>query len=194
MRSSLIMANTFVTQLPDGTERGDYISLDLGSTNFRVVLSRFGTNSNTTTPSEPEFSVKHYTVPKEFRRGESAQLFNFFADCIADFVGTYLPDAAAHTIPLGFTFSFPMKQRSIDVAVLETWTKDFDCPDAVGRDAAQLLQEAIDRHRPALNVRLVAILNDATGTLVQGARLDPTAAVGLILGTGSNACYIEQID
>ncbi|CAG2175995.1 unnamed protein product, partial [Oppiella nova] len=69
MKSSLIMANTYVTQLPDGTERGDYISLDLGSTNFRVVLTRFGG-----TGAANEFHVKHYTVPKEFRRGQSSHV------------------------------------------------------------------------------------------------------------------------
>ncbi|XP_054158959.1 hexokinase-2-like [Oppia nitens] len=209
IKSSLIMANTFVTQWPDGSERGDYISLDLGSTNFRVVLSRFGVGGNGDGGSDGdggdggqgdknEFKVKHYTVPTEYRRGQSSHLFNFFADCIADFVATYLPTnrgiANSKPIPLGFTFSFPMIQQSIRSALLETWTKDFDCPDAVGQDAAQLLQQAIDRHPSgALNVRLVAILNDATGTLVQGMHLDPMAAVGLILGTGSNACYVEKI-
>jgi len=32
------------------------------------------------------------------------------------------------------------------------------------------------------------------GTLVQGAFVDRKCAIGLILGTGSNACYIESAD
>lgn len=32
------------------------------------------------------------------------------------------------------------------------------------------------------------------GTLVQGAFVDRKCAIGLILGTGSNACYIERAD
>lgn len=94
---------------------------------------------------------------------------------------------------MGFTFSFPMVQKAVNVAILETWTKDFDCPDAVGKDAAHLLQTAIDEHK-GLKVKLVATLNDTTGTLVQGLYYDPTCAIGLILGTGSNACYIEKIE
>ena len=65
MKSSLIMANTFVTQSPDGRQQGKFMSLDLGSSNFRVVLSEYnpdGTN---------EFHLKHYTVPVKFRRGDS---------------------------------------------------------------------------------------------------------------------------
>jgi len=70
-KSSLIMANTFVTELPNKTECGDFISLDLGTTNFRVVLSRFGTDGKN------EFQVKHYTVPNQFRRGESKNVSSF---------------------------------------------------------------------------------------------------------------------
>jgi hexokinase len=107
-------------------------------------------------------------------------------------VNEYLPNYEKR-LPLGFTFSFPMTQKALDIGILETWTKNFDCPDAVGKDAAHLLQEAISR-RKDLNVDIVAILNDSTGTLVKGVYLDPDCAIGLILGTGSNACYIEKAD
>lgn len=45
-----------------------------------------------------------------------------------------------------------------------------------------------------LNVDVVAILNDSTGTLLKGAYLDPDCAIGMIFGSGFNACYIEQVD
>jgi len=64
-KSSLLMANTFIPDLPNGSENGDFISLDLGTTNFRVVLSQLKPQS------ENKFIVKHYTVPDDFRRGES---------------------------------------------------------------------------------------------------------------------------
>ena len=35
---------------------------------------------------------------------------------------------------------------------------------------------------------------DYSGTLVQGAFMDRKCGIGLILGTGSNACYIEKAD
>ena len=36
--SSLQMENTFIPELLDGTENGNYLALDLGGTNFRVIL------------------------------------------------------------------------------------------------------------------------------------------------------------
>ena len=86
-----------------------------------------------------------------------------------------------------------MIQHSLDVGILVTWTKSFNCPDVVNLDAVKLLREALDR-RGDTRVKVVAVLNDTTGTLVQGATQDPNTAIGLILGTGSNACYLERAD
>ena len=36
--SSLQMENTFIPELLDGSEQGRYLALDLGGTNFRVIL------------------------------------------------------------------------------------------------------------------------------------------------------------
>ena len=37
-------------------------------------------------------------------------------------------------------------------------------------------------------------MNDTTGTMMAVALKDPQCHVGLILGTGTNACYMENID
>jgi hexokinase len=47
-------------------------------------------------------------------------------------------------LPLGFTFSFPMTQQSIDCALLNTWTKSYDIPEVVNRNPTEFLQNAID--------------------------------------------------
>ncbi|KAK5966319.1 hypothetical protein GCK32_022409, partial [Trichostrongylus colubriformis] len=36
--SSLAMLPSFVPELPDGTERGNFVALDLGGTNLRVMI------------------------------------------------------------------------------------------------------------------------------------------------------------
>ena len=60
-------------------------------------------------------------------------------------------------IPLGFTFSFPTRQRGLDSAELVTWTKGFVCDGAVGVDVVRLMQAAIDR-RKGEAVRLIQLL------------------------------------
>ena len=49
---------------------------------------------------------------------------------------------------------------------------------------------------PSQNIRVkcVALINDTVGTMMTSAYRDPDTAIGLILGTGTNACYMEKLD
>jgi hexokinase len=94
-------------------------------------------------------------------------------------------------LPVGFTFSFPCVQHSINSASLIAWTKGFQCEGAEGEDCVRLLEEAIER-RGDLKCKIVAIVNDTVGTLMSCAFNEPDCKIGLIVGTGSNACYVEK--
>lgn len=43
-------------------------------------------------------------------------------------------------------------------------------------------------------VDVVALVNDTTGTMMSCALSNPNVSAGLILGTGTNACYMESLD
>ena len=75
---------------------------------------------------------------------------------------------------------------------LVKWTKGFSCSGCEGRDVVELLQEAIQR-RGDVKIEVCAILNDTTGCLMSCAWRDERCRIGLILGTGTNACYLEEI-
>ena len=47
---------------------------------------------------------------------------------------------------------------------------------------------------PDLKIKVVAIMNDTTGTLVKGSYDDPNCCIGLILGTGCNGAYFENAE
>ena len=44
------------------------------------------------------------------------------------------------------------------------------------------------------SVGLVALVNDTTGTMMSCALSNPYVSAGLILGTGTNACYMETLN
>lgn len=69
-------------------------------------------------------------------------LFDFIADCVAKFIKDR---KITKKLPLGFTFSFPVKQESLVSGKLIRWTKDFKATGAVGSDVVQLLKAAFDR-------------------------------------------------
>ena len=44
-----------------------------------------------------------------------------------------------------------------------------------------------------IDVDVVALVNDTTGTMMSRALEDANCHVGIILGTGTNACYMERL-
>lgn len=91
---------------------------------------------------------------------------------------------------LGFTFSFPTEQTAIDAGTLITWNKDFAATGVIGNDVVALLQEELlDR---GINLRVRALANDTVGTMEAAAYRFPETAMGVILGTGTNAAYLEK--
>ena len=54
-----------------------------------------------------------------------------------------------------------------------------------------ILFKIIAARRGDVNIEVCAILNDTTGCLMSCAWRNPKCRIGLIIGTGTNACYLE---
>ncbi|CAD5190432.1 unnamed protein product [Musa acuminata subsp. malaccensis] len=189
--SKLRMLLTFIDNLPDGSEEGTYYALDLGGTNFRVLQIQFsGKGSMILT-----HRVQRQQISQELMTGTREELFNFIASTLKQFVQR--EDDGIDQIPdvrkdLGFTFSFPVRQLSVSSGLLIKWTKGFSIKDAVGKDVAQCLTEAM--LKTGLNMRVAALVNDTVGTLALGHYYDVDTVAAVIIGTGTNACYLERTD
>ncbi|XP_055786664.1 hexokinase-1 isoform X1 [Salvelinus fontinalis] len=177
---------TYVLSTPDGSENGDFLALDLGGTNFRVLLVKIRSGKRRTV----EMHNKIYAIPMEVMQGTGEELFDHIVQCISDFLD-YMGMKNTR-LPLGFTFSFPCRQTSLNVGILVTWTKGFKATDCEGEDVVGLLREGIKR-RDEFDLDVVAVVNDTVGTMMTCAYEEPTCEVGLIAGTGSNACYMEEM-
>jgi len=175
---------TYVRELPNGKEKGKFLSLDLGGTNFRVIFMEL------TEQKEFMMDSKIFAIPEKIMTGHGDDLFNHIATCLKTFV--HERGLAAEALPLGFTFSFPCIQSGLAVATLARWTKGFSCEGVEGEDVVQHLQRAIERIGD-INIEVCAILNDTTGCLMSCAWKDKRCRIGLILGTGTNACYLEDM-
>ncbi|XP_063221189.1 hexokinase type 2-like [Bacillus rossius redtenbacheri] len=176
---------TYVQDLPDGSERGKFLALDLGGTNFRVLVIDLGENFL--------FRMKSriYVLPPELTLGTAVQLNDHIAACLSDFIHRH--SIASSKLPLGYTFSFPVQQHGLTKGILTNWTKGFNVSGFAGHDVVQLLKDAISR-RGDIDIDIVAILNDTTGTLMSCAWRYTNCKVGLIVGTGCNACYVERTE
>ncbi|NWV13365.1 HXK2 protein, partial [Ptilonorhynchus violaceus] len=181
--ASVRMLPSYVCHTPDGTERGDFLALDLGGTNFRVLLVRV-------TEEGISMASEIYVIPTAIMQGTGQELFDHIIDCIVDFQTKQ--NMLTHVLPLGFTFSFPCQQVGLDKALLLTWTKGFSASGCVGRDVVHLLRDAAQRKQHK-GLQVVALLNDTVGTMMSCGYDDPKCEIGLIVGTGTNACYMEEM-
>lgn len=198
---------TYVTGVPNGTEKGLYLAVDLGGTNFRVCsIQLHGDSTFSLTQSK-------VAIPKELMVAKTAkELFAFLAKQIEKFLEAHHNDhfeahirrrqtvstpegyRDEHIFRLGFTFSFPVHQIGINRGTLIRWTKGFDIPDAVGQDVCALLQKEIDILR--LPVKVAALVNDTVGTLMARSYTSPGKTgtlLGAIFGTGTNGAYVEKL-
>ena len=93
---------------------------------------------------------------------------------------------------MAFTFSFPVEQTSIAAGKLISWTKGFTASGVEGEDVIILLNEALKKKNIQC-IRVAALANDTVGTLVARSYRDSTCDLGVIMGTGTNACYQEKL-
>lgn len=196
----MAMIPTFVTGVPDGSETGTFLALDLGGTNLRVC--------EVTLLGNHEFRLKQqkYKVSETLKTGEASALFDYLADSVDAFLTEFSSAVGSPTVtdidnpfepappavPLGLTFSFPVEQTALNQGKILTWTKGFSAKNAIGNDVVQLLQDAFDRKH--LHVRCVALVNDTVGTLLSRAYTAGSCILGAIFGTGTNGAYVERVE
>uniref|UniRef100_A0A0A0LH55 Phosphotransferase n=1 Tax=Cucumis sativus TaxID=3659 RepID=A0A0A0LH55_CUCSA len=162
--SDLKMILSYVDTLPSGNEEGLFYALDLGGTNFRVLRVQLGGKEERVIATEFE----QVSIPQHLMFATSQELFDFIASGLEKFVeseGDRFHLSPGRKRETGFTFSFPVKQISIDSGILIKWTKGF---------------------------AVSGVVNDTVGTLAGARYYDDDVVAAVILGTGTNACYIER--
>uniref|UniRef100_A0A8C5Q7I6 Hexokinase-2 n=1 Tax=Leptobrachium leishanense TaxID=445787 RepID=A0A8C5Q7I6_9ANUR len=183
--ASVKMLPTYVRTTPDGSEKGDFIALDLGGSKFRVLRVKVSEDGKQSVQMDSQF----YPTPNEIRTGSGAELFDYVADCLGDFMNKR---KITEKLPLGFTFSFPCKQSKLDEGVLLSWSKDFKVRGLAEKDVVSLLRKTLKKKKNK-NVEVLALVNDTVGTMMTCGYDDHLCEVGVIIGSGTNACYMENL-
>ncbi|KJX98596.1 hexokinase like protein [Zymoseptoria brevis] len=182
---SIPMNPTWVMGYPTGHETGTFLALDMGGTNLRVCEINL--------PEEKgEFDIiqSKYRMPEELKTGNADELWGYIADCLQQFIEYHHEGEKLDKLPLGFTFSYPATQDFIDHGVLQRWTKGFDIDGVEGKDVVPPFEAALQER--GVPIKLTALINDTTGTLIASSYTDPEMKIGCIFGTGCNAAYMEH--
>lgn len=180
--SSIKMLPSFIDRIPTGHETGISYALDIGGSNLRTMKLELDGHGKVKTILIRKSSISH-----ELQTGDADALFDFIAASIGDVV-----DETAESNNFGFTFSFPVDQTDVSSGKLIKWTKGFQTKNVEGQDVVELLNNALERS--GIRAKVTVLINDTVGTLISSA-YDPSdgeTVAGVILGTGTNASYIES--
>lgn len=185
-RSSLRMLKSYIG-LPTGNETGEYLALDFGGTNLRVLRillegqGKYKILKKVARPLRVEGEYDYIGAGSE-----AETLFDFIAVLVDEAIEGNRTDRFF----LGHTFSFPSSQTSLRDATLISWTKEFATGGVEGRAVNELLRCALER-RGIKNVLPVAVINDTVAVLLSAAYRHGETFIGSIYATGHNTCYFE---
>lgn len=181
--SSLMMLPTYVGTFDSLPKDESAIVIDAGGTNLRVGRVRFGKDGGISVER-----VDRYAMPGTEKSITKEEMFS---------------EIAGHVLPLlqggdriGFCFSFVFESLPNHDGIIEAMSKEVDVAGVGGAHACTELEAALVRAGAPGGGRRYVMINDTVATLL-GARAVHTdipycSHVGMILGTGMNACYIEQ--
>jgi len=180
-KSSLKMIPTFIEYQSQLPEKEPVVVLDAGGTNLRSALVIFNKDK------EPVIkNFKAYVMPGIDKEVSKDEFFESIAASIKDIIG--LSDK------IGFVFSYPVKMFPDKDGMLIRFTKEIKAGEVEGQFIGKNL---IDKLREfGISGKKVVILNDTVASLLAGMSAFPerqySSFIGLILGTGMNASYIER--
>uniref|UniRef100_A0A158R513 Phosphotransferase n=1 Tax=Syphacia muris TaxID=451379 RepID=A0A158R513_9BILA len=185
--SPIAMLPSYVPELPDGTEVGKFLSIDLSGKNLRIMLLILKGRDG-----EPEQIVDNYCIPNPVMVGSGEQLFTFIVNCLLKFLRAN--DLLQSDLSIGFVFSFPCELHSIRSARLLWWTKGFDIKDCLQKDVVSLLEQALGLGMQS-KVTVKAVMNDTVGQLISASyKYGSKCTMGVVIGYGCNSAYLEKAE
>lgn len=177
-KSSLLMIPTYLGA--EGTIKPNepVLAIDAGGTNFRAVKMKFDDNLDLITENLQQRKMP--AIDEELSNKE------FFATLAA-----YLTEYKNVSDKIGFCFSYAVEIYPNKDGKLLEWSKEVKAPEVIGQMVGKNLLQAMGTPN-----KEIVLMNDTVSTLLAGqaatAGREFDAYIGFILGTGTNACYIEQ--
>ena len=157
------------------------IVADAGGTNFRVATVHFDENKKAVIENLQKFPMP--AVESELNREE------FFKA-----MASYFREVIAAAEQIGFCFSYPTEIMPNKDGRLIRFSKEIKAPEVIGQMIGENLNKAFESIGLG-SAKHVVLLNDTVATLLAGVgyqNRDFSSYIGFILGTGTNACYVES--
>ncbi|KAL4794170.1 hypothetical protein BDV19DRAFT_199369 [Aspergillus venezuelensis] len=180
--SPINMLPSYNIALPSGLEQGTFLALDVGGSTMRVALIELRGKGEMEV-----LRVSSSPIDNEVKLLEGTLFFDWMAGKIEEMLREVGTSYGREDAPLsmGLSWSFPIEQTSISSGLVIHMGKGFLCSmGTVGQELGGLIVQSCQKRN--LNVKVDAIVNDSSATLLSRAYVDPATRMSLILGTGTN--------
>lgn len=177
-KSTLRMIPTYIEADNEFLHEVPVLAIDAGGTNFRSAMVRFN--------KEGELEMTDLVngrMPGLDGEVSKEEFFQTLAE--------YIRPVAEKCDRIGFCFSYPTEILPDKDGILLQFCKEVNAPGVIGQLIGKSLLETL-----GMPEKKIVLLNDTVATLLAGksASVHKTydSFIGFILGTGTNACYIEN--
>ncbi|KAL4911599.1 hypothetical protein BDW74DRAFT_10622 [Aspergillus multicolor] len=180
--SSINMLPSYNHVLPSGLEKGTFLALDVGGSTMRVALIELRGQGQMEV-----LRVSSSPIDNQVKLLEGNLFFDWMTEKIEEMLLEVDANYGREETPLsmGLSWSFPIEQTSNSSGLVIHMGKGFLCSmGTVGQELGALIVQSCQKR--SLNVRVAAIVNDSSATLLSRAYVDPATRMSLILGTGTN--------
>lgn len=180
-----VSAEKSYASLPEGDETGVFLALDFGGTNVRASRIRLLGRHCYIIEKKVSRPLK---VAGEYDYLSSSTTAVKLFDFLARLVGKVARRGQSYR--LGHAFSFALERTGIEDGRLLAWSKEIAVSGVEGENVNALLKAALVR-QGLCDIEPVALVNDTTALLLSASYTMDKVRVGMVCGTGFNACYYE---
>ena len=178
---SLLMIPTYLSTDGEVKYNDSVITIDAGGTNLRTAL---------VTLTEEGTKVDFFQKRKMYGIDEEMTWDEF----IENIVQLILP-MVDKSNKIGFCFSYPADMMENKDGKVIMFTKGINITNCEGKVVGQSIKDCLKKHGVDKEMSFV-LLNDTVSTLLGGPNIineEVDGQIGLILGTGTNTAYTEDI-
>ena len=180
-KSSLQMIPTYIEVKDNIPLNKNVIVIDAGGTNLRVAVVYFDNEKN---PVIKNF--KKFKIPGSDKEVDKELFFNT--------ITKYIKDIIKESEKIGFCFSYPAEILPNKDGKPISLTKELKVKNLEGALLGENLNLVLNAS--GYKKKNVVVLNDTVATLLAGQSTFKEkiyeSYIGVILGTGTNSCYIEK--
>ncbi|KRH94401.1 Hexokinase [Pseudoloma neurophilia] len=133
-----------------------------------------------------EIMLPKYIKIPEKQKIEHIEAFDWVAYQISEYLGDIEEEIYG-----GLTFSYPIEQISINSGKVLAFEKNFHFKvDPKNKDPVAAINRALKER--GYNIKIAAIANDTTATLMSVKKIEKDHRIGIVLGTGTNATFFRN--